>query len=154
MQGRRIPEKTIWGDPVSVFTYPPETEWPTAEETRGIMQRSYVRQEFRKALEAWDKAVFNYKVKPFDYSAIYCSPEAYEDIKNWGVDQIDETTRKEIMLNGWTTSQEELAEAISEPLRHGVLAGDIVKDVFETQALPPGAMIEFPLDILGKNNEA
>jgi hypothetical protein len=31
---------------------------------------------------------------------LYISPEAIEDIRNWGVDQIDETTRKEIMLNG------------------------------------------------------
>jgi hypothetical protein len=30
-------------------------------------------------------------------SDLWISPEAYEDIKNWGCDQIDETTRKEIL---------------------------------------------------------
>ena len=29
---------------------------------------------------------------------IYISREALEDIRNWGVDQIDETTRREIMV--------------------------------------------------------
>jgi len=30
---------------------------------------------------------------------IYCSPETIEDIRRWGVDQIDETTRKQIYVN-------------------------------------------------------
>jgi len=35
----------------------------------------------------------------FNYHDIYISPEALEDIKNWGVDQIDETTRREIYVS-------------------------------------------------------
>jgi hypothetical protein len=31
---------------------------------------------------------------------IYLSPEAMEDIRNWGVDQIDEVTRREIYVSG------------------------------------------------------
>lgn len=33
----------------------------------------------------------------FDYGDIYCSPEAMEDIKKWGVDKVDEQTKKEIL---------------------------------------------------------
>lgn len=32
---------------------------------------------------------------------LYVSPEALEDIRNWGVNQIDVSTRKEIFANGW-----------------------------------------------------
>lgn len=31
---------------------------------------------------------------------LYLSPEAVEDIRNWGVDQVDEVTRREIFLDG------------------------------------------------------
>ena len=31
---------------------------------------------------------------------LYLSPEAMEDIRNWGVDQVDEVTRREIMVAG------------------------------------------------------
>jgi hypothetical protein len=34
-----------------------------------------------------------------DLTDVYMSPEALEDISNWGVDQIDEATRKEILCN-------------------------------------------------------
>lgn len=34
----------------------------------------------------------------FRYDDIYISPEALEYMRNWGVDQIDETTQKEIFL--------------------------------------------------------
>ena len=33
-------------------------------------------------------------------SDVYLSPEALEDIRNWGIDQIDEVTRREIYLAG------------------------------------------------------
>ena len=29
---------------------------------------------------------------------LYCSPEAIEDIRNWGVDQVDEVSRREIYV--------------------------------------------------------
>jgi len=31
---------------------------------------------------------------------LYCSPEAIEDIRNWGVDQLDEVSRREIYQSG------------------------------------------------------
>ena len=40
-----------------------------------------------------------YVAKTFDYGQIYMSPEAMEDILNWGVDKLDETTRKAILRN-------------------------------------------------------
>jgi len=33
---------------------------------------------------------------------VLISPEAMEDIRNWGVDTIDEQTRKEILRAGWS----------------------------------------------------
>ena len=35
--------------------------------------------------------------KKFDYSEVYCSKEAMEDIMNWNVDQVDEQTKREIL---------------------------------------------------------
>lgn len=35
----------------------------------------------------------------------HISPEAFEDIKNWGVDQIDDATRKEILRGAEDTGQ-------------------------------------------------
>lgn len=35
-------------------------------------------------------------IKSTERFKLYCSPETLEDIKNWGVDQIDEQTRREI----------------------------------------------------------
>ena len=37
-------------------------------------------------------------------SDIYLSPEALEDIRNWGIDQVDEVTRREIYMAGDDTS--------------------------------------------------
>jgi len=34
--------------------------------------------------------------------------EALEEISNWGVDEIDEETRKEILLSGWTAHEFEM----------------------------------------------
>lgn len=34
--------------------------------------------------------------KAFDYSDLYLSKDALDDIRNWGVDTIDEQTRREI----------------------------------------------------------
>jgi hypothetical protein len=35
----------------------------------------------------------------FDYNKLYVSQDVWDDIKNWGIDQIDEQTRREILLN-------------------------------------------------------
>lgn len=32
----------------------------------------------------------------FDYTDLYISPEALEDMRNWSIDHIDKVTRKEI----------------------------------------------------------
>lgn len=42
------------------------------------------------------RRIFGGGIKKFDYSQLYCSPESLEDIRNWGIDQIDGQTRKEI----------------------------------------------------------
>ena len=39
--------------------------------------------------------------KPFDYSDLYMSREALEDIKNWNCDKIDDETKKEIYQTGF-----------------------------------------------------
>jgi hypothetical protein len=47
----------------------------------------------------------------------------------------------------------ELAKALTEPLRQGVLVGDVVTDIFERKILEPGATPEFPLDFLAPGEE-
>jgi hypothetical protein len=47
----------------------------------------------------------------------------------------------------------ELAKALTEPLRQGVLVGDIVGGLFEPIKLAPGATSEFPLDLLAPGEE-
>ena len=47
-----------------------------------------------------------------------------------------------------TAAQAQLAVALTEPLRSGVMAGDIIGDIFETIDLQPGIPAEFPLDTL------
>ena len=37
-------------------------------------------------------------IKREELCKLYLSPEALEDIRNWGVDQIDEKTRREIYV--------------------------------------------------------
>jgi|GEM_PF-2954518 len=32
-------------------------------------------------------------------------PESYEDIKNWGIDHIDETTKKELLYGQWNIKE-------------------------------------------------
>lgn len=51
-------------------------------------------------------------------------------------------------------AQEELATAIQEPLREGMLKGDIVQNIFERMPLPPGAAPEFPLDLIAPGTES
>lgn len=47
----------------------------------------------------------------------------------------------------------QLAVALQEPLRQGVLSGDIATDIFETINLAPGSTPEFPLDFLAPGTE-
>jgi len=47
----------------------------------------------------------------------------------------------------------QLAVALQEPLRQGVLSGDIASGIFETINLAPGSTPEFPLDFLAPGTE-
>lgn len=42
----------------------------------------------------------------------------------------------------------EIAKALELPLRKGLMAGDIVSDIYEPIAFKPGVSVEFPLDFL------
>jgi hypothetical protein len=50
-------------------------------------------------------------------------------------------------------AQRELAKALQEPLRSGVLVGDVVTGVFQSMVMEPGSTIEFPLDLLAPGEE-
>ena len=50
-------------------------------------------------------------------------------------------------------AQLELAVALTEPLRQGVLVGDVATNIFERRVMQPGAEIEFPLDLLAPGEE-
>ena len=50
-------------------------------------------------------------------------------------------------------AQHELARALETPLRQGVLVGDVVRNLYESMIMPPGATIEFPLDLLAPGEE-
>lgn len=45
-------------------------------------------------------------------------------------------------------SSEQLAKALTLPLRQAVLSGDIVSDIYSPLSFPPGTHIEYPLDFL------
>lgn len=51
-------------------------------------------------------------------------------------------------------AQAELAKALSNPLKQGVLRGDIMGDVFEQINFKPGQSTEFPLDFLSPGTES
>ena len=50
-------------------------------------------------------------------------------------------------------AQFEFAQALQAPLRQGVLVGDVVRGLFEAMPLEPGAVAEFPLDLLAPGTE-
>ena len=51
------------------------------------------------------------------------------------------------------TAQHEIAKALEEPLRQGVLVGDILGNIFERMVMEPGTTSEFPLDLLAPGEE-
>tara|TARA_R100000808_G_scaffold11518_1_gene29502 strand:+ start:496 stop:1497 length:1002 start_codon:yes stop_codon:yes gene_type:complete len=51
------------------------------------------------------------------------------------------------------TAQHEIAKALEEPLRQGVLVGDILGNIFERMVMEPGTTTEFPLDLLAPGEE-
>jgi hypothetical protein len=56
-------------------------------------------------------------------------------------------------INKAKAAQYELAKALEEPLRQGVLVGDVVTGIFQTDFLEPGASPEWPLDLLAPGEE-
>jgi hypothetical protein len=50
-------------------------------------------------------------------------------------------------------AQREIAKAIEQPLRKGVMFGDVVTGIYETMQLEPGSTPEFPLDLLAPGTE-
>ena len=50
-------------------------------------------------------------------------------------------------------AQKELALALTEPLRQGVLVGNILDGIYERRVMPAGTEIEFPLDLLAPGEE-
>lgn len=73
------------------------------------------------------------------------NPETLDLIKRSGSNDKAEAFR----------AQYELVKAFETPLRQGVLVGDIVRNanIFETMVLQPGAVPEFPLDLLNPGEE-
>ena len=51
------------------------------------------------------------------------------------------------------TAQHEIAKAFEEPLRQGVLVGDILGNIFERMIMEHGTTTEFPLDLLAPGEE-
>ena len=51
-------------------------------------------------------------------------------------------------------AQRELAVALEQPLRKGVLVGDVLGGIFEKMPMEPGAAAEFPLDLLSPGTES
>jgi len=50
-------------------------------------------------------------------------------------------------------AQMELAKAIQSGLRDGILVGDVVRNIFTSVVVAPGAEIEYPLDVLAPGEE-
>jgi len=50
-------------------------------------------------------------------------------------------------------AQMQLATALQEPLRQGVLYGDNLSGIFEVRQVEPGANLEFPLDLIAPGEE-
>ena len=116
----RIPERHVEGDYVMVNTYGISSSidfllkyareangWHTllaAAVDRNILvyDADAAAGQFTKRLISLMKTVMrrngggNSATAPGRLSDLYCSPEAIEDIRNWGVDQLDEVSRREI----------------------------------------------------------
>jgi hypothetical protein len=71
----------------------------------------------------------------------------------------DDETMELIVLSGNMDTniafpaQHKLAKALETPLRQGVLVGDVVSGIYESLPMPPGAVVEFPLDLLAPGEE-
>jgi hypothetical protein len=56
-------------------------------------------------------------------------------------------------LNVASAAQVELGKALQDPLRQGVLVGDVVTGIFRALPIAPGATVEYPLDLLAPGEE-
>jgi hypothetical protein len=56
-------------------------------------------------------------------------------------------------INTAHAAQAELLAALQSPLRSGVLTGNIITGIFETEILGPGARAEYPIDLYRPDNE-
>tara|TARA_R100001163_G_C5067438_1_gene206551 strand:- start:4847 stop:5845 length:999 start_codon:yes stop_codon:yes gene_type:complete len=56
-------------------------------------------------------------------------------------------------MNTAQAAQREFAKALELPLRKGVLAGDVLGNIFETINVEPGASTEYPLDLISPGME-
>ncbi len=50
-------------------------------------------------------------------------------------------------------AQRQLAKALETPLRQGILLGDVVRNIYEGMVMPPGSVVEWPLDLLAPGEE-
>ena len=124
----RIPERHVEGDYVMVNTYgisssidfllkyAREANWNVVARAVQVIESSFVDRnilvydadaaagQFTKRLISLMKTVMrrngggNSVTAPGRLSDLYCSPEAIEDIRNWGIDQLDEVSRREIYV--------------------------------------------------------
>ena len=108
----RIPERHVEGDYVMINTYgitssidfllkyAREANWNV------VARAMQVAGQFTKRLISLMKTVMrrngggNNVTAPGRLTDLYLSPEAIEDIRNWGVDQLDEVSRREIYTAG------------------------------------------------------
>lgn len=76
-------------------------------------------------------------------------------MKNKPSDAIIELIRRSGSMDDTVAfaAQKQLTTALQEPLRQGVLVGDIVSGIFETMVMDPTAEVEFPLDLLAPGQE-
>ena len=56
-------------------------------------------------------------------------------------------------INTAQAAQREFAKALELPLRKGVLAGDVLGNIFETISVEAGSSTEFPLDLISPGME-
>ena len=108
--------------PAEILKYP---DSPSSEELTSMMKDT-IKHNQEANIGLWDIK----EGKDFDFFDLYMSKEACEDIRNWGVDQIDEETKKalygddfsgirglqgnKILADEYATLDSETAKAVAE----------------------------------------
>lgn len=57
-------------------------------------------------------------------------------------------------FNGAYAAQHQIALALQEPLRQGILVGDVLDGIYEANVLAPGATAQYSLDLLAPGEES